>query len=47
MPLDVAALRTQFKTAKTELLGQFQQSRATTTSASRLLANLAKKAEAG
>jgi [protein-PII] uridylyltransferase len=42
MPLDVAALRTQFKTAKTELLGQFQQSRATTTSASRLLANLAK-----
>jgi [protein-PII] uridylyltransferase len=42
MPLDVAALRTQFKTAKSELLTQFQDNRATTTSASRLLANLAR-----
>ncbi len=42
MPLDVAALRTQFKTAKTELLTQFQQSRASTVTASRLLTQLAK-----
>src|SRR6185312_7119697 len=42
MPLDVAALRSQFKTAKTELLDQFQQGRATTATATRLLANLAK-----
>jgi [protein-PII] uridylyltransferase len=42
MPLDVAALRTQFKAAKTELLTQFQQSRPTTATASRLLTKLAK-----
>ncbi len=42
MSLDVAALRTQFKTAKTALLDQFQQSRATTTSATRLLTQLAR-----
>ncbi|MGQ0596973.1 [protein-PII] uridylyltransferase [Aquabacterium sp.] len=42
MPLDVAALRSQFKTAKTELLTQFQQSRASTVTAGRLLTQLAR-----
>ncbi len=42
MSLDVAALRTQFRTAKTELLTQFQSTRATTTAASRLLTHLAR-----
>jgi len=42
MPVDVAALRAQFKTAKTELVTQFQQNRATTATASRLLTRLAR-----
>jgi [protein-PII] uridylyltransferase len=42
MSLDVAALRQQFRAAKTELLEQFQQSRATTASATRLLTQLAR-----
>ncbi len=42
MSLDVAALRTQFKTAKAALLDQFQQSRATMTSATRVLTQLAR-----
>ena len=42
MPLDVAALRAQYRAAKTELLTQFQDSRATTASASRLLTSLAR-----
>ncbi|WP_290871156.1 [protein-PII] uridylyltransferase [Aquabacterium sp.] len=40
MPLDIADLRAQFRTAKTDLLNQFQQNRATTASASRLLTQL-------
>jgi [protein-PII] uridylyltransferase len=42
MPLDVATLRTRFRTAKAELLNQFQQSRATSASATRLLTHLAR-----
>jgi [protein-PII] uridylyltransferase len=42
MPLDIAALRAEFRTAKTELLGQFKETRATTVSAGRLLTHLAK-----
>ncbi|HYR24840.1 MAG TPA: [protein-PII] uridylyltransferase, partial [Aquabacterium sp.] len=41
MSLDIAALRTQFRTAKTELLDQFQNSRPSIASASRLLTQLA------
>jgi [protein-PII] uridylyltransferase len=42
MSIDVAALRTQFRAAKAELLSQFQQSRATSASATRLLTQLAR-----
>ncbi|MFW9615408.1 [protein-PII] uridylyltransferase [Aquabacterium sp.] len=42
MSLDIAALRQQFRTAKADILDQFQQSRPTTASASRLLTKLAK-----
>ena len=42
MSLDVAALRGQFRAAKTELLEQFRQSRPTTASATRLLTQLAR-----
>jgi [protein-PII] uridylyltransferase len=42
MPLDVAELRSQFRAAKTDLLVQFEQHRATTASASRLLTHLAR-----
>jgi len=42
MPLDVAELRSQFRAAKTDLLVQFEQRRATTASASRLLTHLAR-----
>ncbi|MFT3857326.1 MAG: [protein-PII] uridylyltransferase [Aquabacterium sp.] len=41
-PPDIPALRTRFKTAKAELLAEFQQGRATTTNATRLLSHLAK-----
>jgi [protein-PII] uridylyltransferase len=39
---DVATMRAEFRAAKTELLAQFQQGRATTATASRLLGHLAK-----
>jgi [protein-PII] uridylyltransferase len=42
LPLDLPALRAQFKTAKAELITQFQDRRATTASASRLLTHLAR-----
>jgi [protein-PII] uridylyltransferase len=42
MSIDVAALRAQFRAAKAELLSQFQQSRATSASATRLLTQLAR-----
>jgi len=42
MTVDVPALRTQFRADKAELLQQFQNSRPTTSSATRLLSHLAK-----
>ncbi len=42
MSVDVAALRTEFKSAKAELLSQFGQSRPTTASARRLLTHMAR-----
>ncbi|MES2089421.1 MAG: [protein-PII] uridylyltransferase [Pseudomonadota bacterium] len=42
MTLDIAALRSQFRASKAELLKQFGDSRATTSSATRLLHNLSK-----
>jgi [protein-PII] uridylyltransferase len=41
MPLDLADLRKQFRTAKSELLAQFEHSRPTTSSASHFLKRLA------
>ncbi|RRS05607.1 [protein-PII] uridylyltransferase [Aquabacterium soli] len=42
MPLDIAAIRSQFKTDKAELLRQFTESRPTTSSARYLLAHMAR-----
>jgi [protein-PII] uridylyltransferase len=42
MPLDLADLRKQFRTAKSELLAQFEHSRPTTSSASHFLKRLAR-----
>ena len=41
-PLDLPALRTRFKTGKAELLKQFQDRRATTATAGKLLTDLAR-----
>jgi [protein-PII] uridylyltransferase len=42
MPLDIAALRTDFKAAKVELVNQFAEARPTTASAKRLLVQMAR-----
>ena len=42
MPLDIAAIRSQFKADKAELLRQFAESRPTTSSARHLLAHMAR-----
>ncbi len=42
MSIDVAALRAQFRADKTELIAQFERSRPTTSSATRLLTHLAR-----